>query len=185
MTTTTIRRFSVYEYHRMAEVGIIHPEERVELIEGQIIQMAAKNPPHSATTKCASDYLRNLMSGLADIRVQEPIQLNKYSEPEPDIAVVQMHPRNYFDRHPQPNEVFLVIEVSDTTLKFDREVKAAAYASAAIADYWILDANKQQVFVFRNPHSGTYEQQSILPLEETISPLACPEINILIARLFP
>jgi Uma2 family endonuclease len=169
----------------MAEVGILHPEERVELLEGQIIPIAAKNPPHSATTKFTSDLLRNLLSGLADIRVQEPIQLNEYSEPEPDIAVVRIHPRDYIDHHPRPEEVFLIVEVVDTTLKYDREVKAAAYATVAIADYWVLDVNDQQVFVLRNPCSGTYEQKIILLPGDTISPLAFPDVKIAVERMFP
>lgn len=169
----------------MAEVGILQPEERVELIEGQIIPMAAKNPPHSATTKCSSDLLRRLLNGLADIRVQEPIQLNDHSEPEPDIASVRIHPRDYIDHHPRPEEVFLIVEVAHTTLKFDKEIKAAAYASAAITDYWILDVTDQQVFVLRNPRSGIYRQQTILLPGDTISPLAFPNINIAVERLFP
>ena len=140
MTTTPIRLFSVEEYHRMAEVGILQPEERVELIEGQVIPMAAKNPPHSATT---------------------------------------------IDHHPSPNEVFLLVEVADTTLNYDRQVKAAAYATATIADYWVLDVNNHQVFVLRNPRSGAYRQQTILLLEDTISPLAFPSISISVDRLFP
>jgi Uma2 family endonuclease len=134
---TITRLFTQDEYHRMTEVGIFGAEERVELLEGQIISMAAKNPPHSATNMCAAEYLKTLLSGLALIRIQDPINLNAYSEPEPDIAVVRINPRFYVDSHPTPNDIFLLIEISDTTLERDRKQKAFAYAKAGIADYWI------------------------------------------------
>ncbi|HAA26424.1 MAG TPA: hypothetical protein DCE56_00515 [Cyanobacteria bacterium UBA8553] len=110
MTSTGVRLWTQDEYHRMTAAGILDPDERVELLEGQVISMAAKNPPHSATNLCAADYLRNLLTGKALIRVQDPIDLSVYSEPEPDIAVVQIDPRRYVDHHPTPAEIFLLDE---------------------------------------------------------------------------
>ncbi len=107
MTQTRVRLWNVDEYHRMLETGIITADERVELIDGQVIPMSAKNPPHAATTLCASDYLKRWRSppqaSLAEvalIRVQDPIQLSQYSEPEPDIAVVRIDARKYIAHHP-------------------------------------------------------------------------------------
>lgn len=185
MTQTKVRLWNVDEYHRMLHAGIIAPDERVELIAGQVIPMSAKNPPHAATTLCASDYLKQLLADVALVRVQDPVQLNQYSEPEPDIAIVRIEPRKYIDHHPAPDEVFLLIEVADTTLETDRRQKAPLYAQAGISEYWILDVNKFQVYVFREPSGETYTQELILGENATLSLVAFPEIDIQISQLFP
>ena len=185
MTVTNIRLWTVTEYRRMIETGILDPDERVELIDGQIISMSAKNPPHAATNLCAADYLRNLLAGLALIRIQDPIALSTNSEPEPDIAVVQIDSRSYQDFHPAPVNIFLLIEIADTTLETDRKRKASAYAKAAIADYWILDVNTRQVYVFREPLGGNYRQETIFNEDDVLSILAFPEIEVQIWQLFP
>lgn len=185
MTSTGVRLWTQDEYHRMTEAGILDPDERVELLEGQIIAMSAKNPPHSATNLCAADYLRNLLTGKALIRIQDPVDLNVYSEPEPDIAVVQIDPRRYVDHHPTPAEIFLLVEIADTTLERDRTSKAAAYAKAGIADYWILDVNTRQVRVFREIVAEAYQRETILNEEATLCMLAFPELEVQIDQLFP
>ena len=115
-TTTQLKTWTVQDYYRMSKAGVLKPDERTELIDGKIFLMAAKNPPHSAITKTAADYLRNLLREKADVRIQEPVHLGDRSEPEPDIALVRIEPRNYIERHPIPSEIFLIIEVADTTL---------------------------------------------------------------------
>lgn len=169
----------------MTEAGILSPEERVELIEGHIVSMAAKNPPHSAITKYTADYLRDLVKGVADIRIQEPIHINSHSEPEPDIAVVRTDPRNYVERHPTPEEVFLIIEVADSTLNFDRKNKAAIYANAQIADYWVIDVRQQQVFVFREPTPKKYQYETVWDVNTTLVMLQFPAIPVLFKNFFP
>ncbi|MCC5598067.1 Uma2 family endonuclease [Nostoc favosum] len=185
MTQTRVRLWTVNEYHRMFETGIITEDERVELINGQVIPMSAKNPPHAATTLCASDYFKRSLAEVALVRVQDPIQLSQYSEPEPDIAVVRIDARKYIDRHPAPNEIFLLIEVADTTLDTDRKQKAPLYAKAGIADYWILDVNQHQVYVFREPSLKGYNLEFILQEDATLSLIAFPEIEIHISQMFP
>jgi Uma2 family endonuclease len=185
MTQTKVRLWNVDEYHRMLETGIITADERVELIEGQVIPMSAKNPPHAATTLCASDYMKRLLAEFALVRVQDPIGLSQYSEPEPDIAVVRIDSRKYVDHHPQPDEVFLLIEVADTTLESDRKQKAPLYAKAGIIEYWILDVNQYQAYVFREPNLAGYNQQFILGEDASISLVMFPEITVQISQLFP
>ncbi|MEH1885004.1 Uma2 family endonuclease [Nostoc sp.] len=185
MTQTRVRLWTVNEYHRMFETGIITENERVELIDGQVIPMSAKNPPHAATTLCASDYLKRLLAEVALVRVQDPIQLSQYSEPEPDIAVVRIDSRKYIDHHPAPNEIFLLVEVADTTLDTDPKQKAPLYAKAGIADYWILDVNQRQVYVFREPALEGYNQELILDEDAILSLIAFPEIEVHISQLFP
>ncbi|MBD2446136.1 Uma2 family endonuclease [Nostoc sp. FACHB-152] len=185
MTQTNVRLWNVDEYHRMLATGIITADERVELIEGQVIPMSAKNPPHAATTLCASDYLKRLLAEVALVRVQDPIQLSQYSEPEPDIAVVRINSRKYVDHHPAPDEVFLLIEVADTTLESDHQQKAPLYAQAGIIEYWILDVNQRQVDVFREPNFADYNQQLILDEDVSINLVAFPEIAVQVSQLFP
>jgi Uma2 family endonuclease len=185
MTQTKVRLWNVDEYHRMLATGIIAADERVELIAGQVMPMSAKNPPHAATTLCASDYLKRLLAEVALVRVQDPIQLSQYSEPEPDIAIVRIDPRKYIDHHPTSQEVFLLVEVADTTLEADRRQKAPLYAQAGITEYWILDVNKFQVYVFREPSGGTYKQEFILGENATLSLIAFPEMEVEISQLFP
>ncbi len=181
MVSTDIRRLSVQDYHRMVEVGILDPDERVELIAGQLYQMAAKGSAHSAAMTRISRALSQGLGERALLRFQDPVQLNNDSEPEPDIAVVALNPRDYEDHHPIPDEVYLLIEVSDRTLKRDKTLKARVYAQSNITDYWIWDVSGQQLWVLRHPSSTGYQQEMTLSAADTISPIAFPECIISIA----
>lgn len=178
-----VRRLSVQDYYRMVESGILQPDERVELLEGQIIQMAAKGTAHSAAVSRIEKLLRNRLGDRALLRFQDPVQLNNYSEPEPDVAVVQPDPSFYEDHHPRPSEVFWLVEVSDSTLKFDREIKAPAYARSGIAEYWVLDVNVESLYVYRSPSQGGYRSETILSEKATIAPLAFPECVIAVREM--
>ena len=173
-----VRLWTVEDYHRLVAAGILHPEERVELIEGQIVRMAA------AITRTA----RVLVNGLGEqvlLRTQESIRLNDYSEPEPDVAVVQVNPLDYADHHPTPEEVYLVIEVVDSSLSKEREIKARIYAQAGIADYWILDINQRQLFVLRTPSQNGYQNEFMLTEDAIISPLRFPNLSVAIQDILP
>jgi Uma2 family endonuclease len=178
-----IRRLSVQDYHRMAESGILQPDERVELLEGQIIQMAAKGTAHSAAVSRIGKLFRNQLGDQVLLRFQDPVQLNDYSEAEPDVAIVQPDPFGYEDHHPRPAEVFLLIEVSDSTLKFDREVKAPAYSRSGIQEYWVLDVNDRKLHVYRIPGATGYQSETILSEELSIPPLAFPACAIPIHQM--
>jgi len=185
MTLTEVRLWTVDEYHRMIETGILTDDDRVELLEGQIIQISPQQPPHAAITQRAANYLTGLLHGQAFVRMQLPITLHPNSEPEPDIAVVRIHPREYLDHHPTPDEIFLLIEVADATFKKDRKQKARTYAKAGIADYWILDINNRQLSILRQPGNKTYEQETILDENATVSPLAFPDVTVSVSQMFP
>lgn len=184
MTLTNAHLWTVEDYHRMIDAAILTTEDKVELLEGEIIEMSPQNSPHSATTQRASDYLRSLLVGQATIRVQLPITLPPNSEPEPDIAVIRVDSRDYFERHPTTGDIFLLVEVADTTLRHDRR-KALTYAKANIPEYWILDINKQQVYRFCQPEENKYQQETILSGEIFVALVAFPEIEVQISRLFP
>ncbi|MDF0555148.1 Uma2 family endonuclease [Kamptonema sp. UHCC 0994] len=185
MTVTKLRLWTVDEYHQMIETGILDEDDRVELLEGQIIEMSPQLPPHAATTQCSANYLSNLLTDLAYIRIQSPITLRPNSEPEPDIAVVRIVANQYFDHHPTPDEIFLVVEVANTSLAKDRRQKVRTYANANIFEYWILDVNERQVYVFREPGNDTYQQEIILNEEAIFSMVAFPEIAVSVGELFP
>jgi Uma2 family endonuclease len=180
MNLLDIRLLTVQEYHRMAEIGILDEDERVELLAGQIVKMAAKGTAHGAALKRTVELLQNLLWGLVLLSIQDPVRLNDFSEPEPDIALLVRDPLYYEDRHPTPSEVYLIIEVADTTLRTDLGIKATIYAQSGIADYWVLDVNNRQLHVFREPNQDGYQSIVVLGDDASISPLQFPDISFMI-----
>jgi Uma2 family endonuclease len=181
----TLRLWTVEEYHQMAQAGIFHPEERVELIAGQIIRMSAKGTAHTAAVRRTAKVLRNLLFNQAEVYTQDPIQLNDFSEPEPDVAVVRINPLDYADHHPTPSEVYLIIEVADSSFKYDRETKGKAYAQSGIADYWVLDVNDRKLHVLREPTPEGYQSEVILSEDASVSPLRFAELEIALQDILP
>lgn len=179
-----LKSWTVDEYHRMIAAGILAGGDRLELLDGQIIQMNPQLPPHAATTQRAARYLDRLLDEVAYVRMQLPVTLPPNSEPEPDIAVVRLDANEYGDRHPAASDILLLIEIADSTLLSDRQTKALIYARAGIADYWILDVNSRQVLVFREPSADGYRQSVTLPANAAIAPLAFPDIAIPLTQLF-
>lgn len=178
-----LRLLSVKDYHCMAKAGIFRPEERVELISGQIIRMAAKGTAHSAAITRTKRLLESRLGEQVLVRLQDPIELDDYSEPEPDMAVVVPDPLDYEDHHPSVSEVFLIIEIADSSLQYDCKVKAPVYARSGIRDYWVLDVNGHQLHVYRLPSPEGYQSQSILVEEVIISPLAFPDCEITVREM--
>jgi Uma2 family endonuclease len=185
MTSTPVKLWTVEDYHRMIEAQILTSEDRVELVEGQILYMNPQQPPHAAATQHTSDCLRTLLTAKATIRVQLPVTLPPNSEPEPDVAVVRIDSNEYQAFHPTPDDIFLLVEVADTTLYGDRNRKARTYARSGIADYWVLNVNKRQIYVFREPQDGKYQQEILLNEDATLSLVAFPEIILTASQLFP
>jgi Uma2 family endonuclease len=180
-----LRLWTVADYHRMAETGILDEDERVELLEGKIIWMSAKGTAHRSAVGRTDYLLKNRLANRAWVSTQDPIQLNQRSEPEPDVAVVQIDPLDYADHHPTPSEVYLIIEVADSSLKFDCETKAKAYAQAGIADYWVLDVVDRQLYVFREPNEEGYQSKVILGEDARISPLQFADLQIVVLEMLP
>lgn len=184
MAFTKTRSWTVDEYHRMLEAGILTCNDAVELLDGQVIEMSPQEPPHAATSRRVSRCLDWRLAGLADIRTQLPITLRPKSEPEPDVAVVRLNANEYADRHPTVDDIFLIIEVSDTTLQKDRKQKALIYAKARILDYWILNINQRQALIFRDSDGRRYQTEQTLSAVDCCSMLAFPDIEIPLAELF-
>ncbi|HLO83660.1 MAG TPA: Uma2 family endonuclease [Nostocaceae cyanobacterium] len=180
-----LRLWTVEDYHRMAEVGIFKPDERVELLEGIILTINAKGIAHSSALGRTNHLLNNKLRNQAWVDVKNPVTLNEISQPEPDIAVLKIDPLSYADHHPTPSEVYLIIEVADSSFKFDTEVKAKAYSQAGIKDYWILDVINRQLWIFRNPTAEGYQNIVSFPENEIVSPLEFPDLQILISDILP
>lgn len=183
MTATKSKIWTVEEYHRMIEAGILKEDDNIELLDGMIVEMSPQTPIHAATTQRSDRYLQHLLRDLAEIRVQLPITLAT-SEPEPDIAVVCIDPGGYGDHHPNQAEILLLIEVSYSTLQIDRREKALIYARANIAEYWILDIVSRQAYIYRNPAPGSYQSEIVVPDNAVMRMLAFPEIEINFSQLF-
>lgn len=176
------RLFTIEEYHRMAETGILRPDDRVELINGEVLEMSPIGSRHMA---CLNNLNRAFVLGLgarAVVSPQNPVQIPLYSEPEPDLAVLRA--RSYKASAPTAEDVLLLVEVAETSLRFDRTVKLALYARAGIPEYWLADANAETITVYRQPADETYTEARVVGIDGTLSPLAFPDLLIRVADLF-
>jgi Uma2 family endonuclease len=185
MVNTQIRPLTSAEYYQMIESGIIPEGERVELILGQIFTMAAKGTRHTvATTKLLKELLE-LIADRGIVRCQDPITLPNNSEPEPDIAIAKLRSDDYVDSHPCPEDLILVVEVADSTIKFDREVKAPLYAAAGICEYWIVNLIDDRLEIYRQPEGNIYTRIEIVTPPRSISLPQFSDIAIDISSFFP
>ncbi|BAC88973.1 Uma2 family endonuclease [Gloeobacter violaceus] len=185
MTTTGLRAWTVEEYHRMIEAGILTAEDQVELLEGQIVQMSPQQPLHASVISRTAKTFERLLGEVGIVRVQSPITLLPDSEPEPDIVAARLDENFYQDRHPDAADILLLVEVSGSTLAYDRRHKAMIYARARIADYWILDVGTRQLLVLRQPGSEGHSEQFSLGENDSIVPLAFAVVQIAVKDLFP
>ncbi len=162
----------------MGEAGIIGPEERTELIEGEIYVMPPIGPGHAEGVWHAQSRLERAVGDRARVRVQNPIRLPDGSEPQPDVALVRPRPEGYKDAHPGPDDVLLVIEVAHSTLAFDRDVKLPLYARAGIPEAWLMNLPADRVEVHRDPHPDGYHSITIVTRDGTLTPAAFPDVSI-------
>jgi Uma2 family endonuclease len=180
--TITTAKWSLDEYHQMVAANIL-VGRRVELLNGEIIEMAPEGPEHAQTSTDAADYLRELLGPRALVREAKPITLpDSRSEPEPDIAIAQPRRELYRTRHPYPEDIFWLIEYANTSWVKDSEVKRPTYARAGILEYWIVNLKRRNVTVLRQPNHEDYQQ--VLTLAQgTLMPLAFPDVAIAVRRL--
>jgi len=152
------RRFTVEQYHRMAEAGIFADGDRVELIEGEIIEMTPIGSRHAAWVDRLNDLLTSAIERRAIVRVQSPIWLGSHSEPQSDLAVLRRRADFYLDAHPQPGDVHLVIEVADTSADFDRTVKIPLYGRMGIPEAWLVEIARMSIEIVRTPSPSGYRE---------------------------
>ena len=177
------KRFTADEYHRMAEVGILSERDRVELIDGEIIVMSPTGNRHSA---CVSKATRALVRAVGDDAIVQPqgsVRLDLYYEPEPDLVLLRPRADFYSTRHRGPADVLLVIEVADSSLDYDRDVKAPIYAAACIHEYWLADLNANVVWRFTVPEQGTFQRVEAYRRGQSIAPLLLPSCEIAVDML--
>ncbi|MEA5533833.1 Uma2 family endonuclease [Crocosphaera sp. XPORK-15E] len=170
------RKFTVKEYHKMAEFGILTPEDRVELIQGEIIAMSPIGLKHAACVNRLNQLFYKRLGDKIIISIQNPIQLNNYSEPQPDLVLLKPRPDFYENEIPKSEDIYLLIEVADSTIKYDQEVKLTLYAQSNIPEVWIINLNHQTLEVYRQPQGNQYlnQQKDV----KRISPLAFSEISL-------
>lgn len=159
-------RYTRAEYYRMAEAGIFGEDDRVELIEGEIIDMAPTGSQHAGTLKFLARTLQRIAADRAIVSVQDPLHLDEFSEPEPDLALLQPRDDFYRAAHPQPQDVLLVIEVAESSLAYDRDVKLPLYARHGIPEAWLVDLDGRRLERYAQPQADGYA------VHETLSDLA-------------
>lgn len=167
----------------MAGAGVFGPDERVELLDGEVVEMAPIGPPHSSRVDRCNAYLGRAFGPGVILRVQNPLHLSDLSMPEPDVTVLRHRDDFYGSRHPTVADVLLLVEVGDTSARFDREVKLPLYATASVAEVWLLDVNARTVSVFTGPGSGGYQAVLVARHGDQLRPIALPGVVIAAADL--
>ena len=168
----------------MAETGVLRPDARVELLDGEIIDMSPIGPFHSDVTMYLNEIFVLAARGRWSVSVQSPARLNNQSEPQPDLLLLKRGSRPYRGRHPQPEDSYLLVEVSDTTLALDVGKKLPAYGRAGIAEVWIVNLNEETIEVYREPHFTGYGSKTVLGAGQHATPLAFPDVTVDVTDLF-
>ncbi len=194
-TPLPVRRFTADEYYRMAEAGILRPDERVELLDGVVVVMNANGPPHASTSAAAADLLRDRLGRAVVVREQLPVRLDDSWELELDVAVVPAPHGGYRSSHPTANDVVLLLEVADSSAAVDRRVKLPRYAAAGIVETWLANLafdcdiitgerlTERVLEVYRKPGPDGYTEVRVLRGGETITPEAFPDVVVPVAEL--
>jgi Uma2 family endonuclease len=172
------KKFTIEEFQQMAETGILKDDDRVELLKGEIIEMGKIGRRHAAYVDRLNDLFRDKLGKKIILRVQSPIELYPDSQPQPDVSLLQRREDYYENGHPQPEDIFLLVEVADTSIETDREVKIPLYSQHGIIEVWLIDINSKIIEVYQNPTPEGYKNKFILLSEKIISPLAFPDIKI-------
>jgi Uma2 family endonuclease len=177
------RLITVAEYDRMTELGFFDNGEKVELLNGEIIEIMAKGTKHAIFNDLVADILSEKLGENVYLRNQNPITLDDFSEPEPDIVLAKPPRGNYFEKHPTPEDIYLVMEISDTTLAQDRETKSLLYARAGIVQYLLLNVNEQTIEDYREPNSDGYEFKQTHRIGDKFNLVAFPETEIKVSEI--
>jgi Uma2 family endonuclease len=180
-----IRPITVAQYHRMLEVGIVYEREPVELLDGQLIAMPPEGPLHRSAVMMLTELLVQRFAGRAMVCPGNPVELDDTSEPQPDFTLVHRHDDWYKSGHPRPADVFLVIEVSLSTLVCDRGRKLRAYARSGIPEFWIVNLAHRRVEVYTEPHELGYAGKLVLDRDGALAPRAFPDDVIPVASFLP
>jgi Uma2 family endonuclease len=177
-------RLTLDDYHRLGEAGILGEDDRVELLEGQLVDMSPIGPRHALAIDALNELLVLAAAGRAWVRVQNPIVLDDTSEPQPDFTLVRKPWHGYPDAHPSPPDVFLLIEVADSSLAFDLGAKLELYSRAGIREFWVVDLTSNRVLVHRNPGDGSYGSITTVERSGMLQVEALLGVTIAAERIF-
>lgn len=183
--TLKLRQITVEEYDAMIENGVFDEDDKVELLNGAIVEKMPKGPKHSAITNKTAKLFFRVFDALATVRVQDPIILDDYSEPEPDIIVAILREDEYETAHPRPEEIHLVLEVSDSTIGYDRNTKGDAYARAGIRQYLMLNVQEKTLEDYREPSADGFQSKQTLRAGQEFNLVAFPEITLNVSDFLP
>ena len=172
------RLFTVEEYHRMAQAGILGEDDRVELIEGEIVEMTPIGSKHASTVNRINRLFFERLGGRAIISVQNPIRLGEYSEPQPDVSLLRPREDFYASSHPGPEDVLLLVEVSETSAEYDREVKLPLYARFGIPEVWLVNPEGKAIEVYRDPSPESYREVQTLGYDALLSLNSFPDLKL-------
>jgi len=179
------RKFTVAEYFRMAERGILHCHERLELIDGEVLLMPPMGPEHFAGITAYIQVFRRLPIERFSLLVRAPLWLDEYTVPEPDLALLKFRADDYWMLRPGPADTLLVIEVAKSSLAYDREIKAHIYGRAGVPETWVLNLPEDCIERFTAPGPQGYARHEILRRGDKVSPIALPDVELAVDELLP
>lgn len=168
-------RFTVSDYHRMAEAGILPPGVRVELLAGEIVRMSPIGRRHAAAVRRLDATFQQRLAGRCIVQVQNPVHLDEATEPEPDVTLLRVRPDYYASAHPGAGDTLLIIEVAESSARVDREVKRRLYAAAGVPEYWVVDLDEQAIDVFTQPAGDDYASRRRAVAGEVLAPASFPD----------
>lgn len=176
-------RFTLERFHQLTEAGILGPDDRLELMGGEIVEMSPIYPPHGSRVDRLTRLCVRSFSDRCVVRIQGALDVDEHTEAYPDVLLLRYRDDFYEARHPRADDVLLVIEVSDTTVRYDTRVKAPRYAAAGIPDYWLVNVKRNTITVFRDPSPTGYASPQIFRRGDSIRPLAFPDTEIIVADI--
>ncbi|MBI3965180.1 MAG: Uma2 family endonuclease [Chloroflexi bacterium] len=182
------RRFTVDDYHQMADAGILTEDDRVELIEGEVVELPPIGPEHTGNVSRFTETFYQKYTDVAQVSTQNPVRLSDLSEPQPDVVLLRRRADYYTSAHPAPEDVFLedvflVVEIAKTSIDYDRQVKLALYARSGIPEAWLVDLNQDSILVYRDPSADGYGTVRVARRSEEIAPLAFPDRPLSVTAL--
>ena len=176
--------WSVEEYEELGRAGFFQGDQRVELFKGEIIAISPSGYRHATAVTLLTNFLARKSRGRFDVSPQNPFNLDQRSQPQPDLSLLDPICVR-LPRHPEPAEIFLVVEVSDNSVRYDREDKGPAYAERGVREFWLLNLETNQLEVFRDPGPNGYAQTMLLGPDDTVAPLAFPDLKLRIGNFLP
>ena len=181
--TPTRMRITTDRYQKMVETGVLTKYDRIELIEGEMLEMAPIGRRHSAITARLNERFVLALGQSATISVGGPVNLGQFSEPQPDLMLLKRRADFYSERIPEAADVLLLIEVSDSSLSFDQGAKLSLYARHGVSEYWVVDVNRRRIFAYVGPVQGAFQHIREYLINDTVSPQAFPDVKIALGEL--